>query len=652
MNLRFFVDRLLLWKKFAILSIVALTLATIPTCFYIQKSNSIIRASQREVNGMPPAIDALKIVQLTQQHRGLSGLALSGVAGAGEKRAAKQGEIDQAYGVLNQALAGAHDSKLLEQWGAAQRDWETLRNSVSDGHLTVAESFAQQSALLSKLLVLSNQIADAYGLSQDPDIPTSELLNLTFYQLPYLTEEFGKMRGKGGALLATKTASVADRGAMIGFIAKGGDRLLQVNSAFDKAVAANPEFGNSLGDQVKAMTDLANGTMQLASEKIVMPETLDYPSSDFADTDTQAINAQFKVIDAASAALKTELEKRSDKLQTVEWTVLSIMLVLIAFAALLQYTITRSVSEPLKEAISIAERVASGDLTSKFHAEHANEIGRLMTALRAMNDSLTQIVNDVRSGIDNIGDAVADIASGNADLSARTESQAASLEETASSMEEITATVRQNADNANQANQLVGNASSLAVKGGNVVSKVVDTMGEINTSSQKIVEIISVIDGIAFQTNILALNAAVEAARAGEQGRGFAVVASEVRNLAQRSASAAKEIKELIHSSVERVQAGSRLVDEAGSSMGEIVASVKRVDEIMRDIARASREQTTGIEQVNQAVLQMDETTQQNSALVEQASAASESLNDQAKMLRASISIFKLHDGDEAFRAT
>jgi methyl-accepting chemotaxis protein len=266
----------------------------------------------------------------------------------------------------------------------------------------------------------------------------------------------------------------------------------------------------------------------------------------------------------------------------------------------------------------------------------------LLQALKDMNESLVRIVGEVRAGTDTIGTASGQIATGNLDLSSRTEAQAGSLEQTAGSMEELTSTVKQNADNARQANQLVVSASDVAVKGGAVVGQVVHTMGSIKESSRKIVDIIGVIDGIAFQTNILALNAAVEAARAGEQGRGFAVVATEVRNLAQRSAAAAKEIKALIGDSVEKVDAGSKLVDDAGATMNEIVTSVKRVADIMSEITAASQEQSTGIEQVNQAIAQMDEATQQNAALVEEAAAAAMSMQDQAGNLSMVVSVFKL----------
>ena len=304
--------------------------------------------------------------------------------------------------------------------------------------------------------------------------------------------------------------------------------------------------------------------------------------------------------------------------------------------------LTRGISRSLSNAISVAETVASGDLTVQIDTSTKDEIGQLMLALRHMNDSLLKVVGEVRIGTDNIAAASTEIATGNMDLSARTEQQAGALEETASSMEELTSTVRQNADNARQANQLAVSASEVATKGGEVVEHVVETMSDINASARKIVDIIGVIDGIAFQTNILALNAAVEAARAGEQGRGFAVVAAEVRNLAQRSASAAKEIKSLIDNSVEKVDYGSKLVSEAGATIREVVQSVRRVTDVVSEITAASQEQTAGIDQINMAITHMDEATQQNAALVEQAAAAAAAMQDQATSLSQMVSIFKI----------
>ena len=314
----------------------------------------------------------------------------------------------------------------------------------------------------------------------------------------------------------------------------------------------------------------------------------------------------------------------------------------IALGTLLAWFIARSITVPMQQAVLVANAVAKGDLTQHIEVKSTDETGQLLRSLKEMNENLSSIVGDVRVSTDSITTASKQIAAGNSDLSQRTEEQASSLEETASSMEELTSTVKQNAENARQANQLAVTASGVAERGGAVVSEVVTTMDSISASSKKIVDIISVIEGIAFQTNILALNAAVEAARAGEQGRGFAVVAGEVRNLAQRSAAAAKEIKSLIGDSVEKVDNGSKLVEQAGKTMEEIVNAVKRVTDIMSEISAASTEQSTGIEQVNCAITQMDEVTQQNAALVEEAAAAAESLEEQAQNLFTAVGIFKL----------
>ncbi|MRX09020.1 HAMP domain-containing protein [Pseudoduganella sp. FT25W] len=329
-------------------------------------------------------------------------------------------------------------------------------------------------------------------------------------------------------------------------------------------------------------------------------------------------------------------------LARARWEAMFIALLVIVVVAAQGLLTTRRLVKSLLEAGTIAETVAAGDLRVHIEVTSRDEIGKLLQALKNMNDGLVRIVGQVRQGTETITSATAEIAEGNMDLSARTESQASSLEETAASMEELYSTVKHSNDNARQANQLAQSASALAIKGGEVVSQVVETMSGINASSREIARIIGTIDSIAFQTNILALNAAVEAARAGEQGRGFAVVATEVRNLAHRSAAAAKEIKLLIDDSVSKVAAGSRLVDEAGATMSEVVVGINRVHDIVAEISSASNEQLAGIGQVNEAVVAMDTATQQNAALVEEAAAAAKALQDQTVKLNEVVNVFKL----------
>ena len=356
-----------------------------------------------------------------------------------------------------------------------------------------------------------------------------------------------------------------------------------------------------------------------------------------------SINAQIDELAEINAQATEAANQAGDDLYSAaRWWVIALLLGAMATGVTLAVLIARSISRPLESAVELAQSVAKGDLSGQITVQSKDEIGQLLQALKDMNTSLQRIVGQVRQGTDSIASASSQIASGNQDLSSRTEEQASSLEQTAASMEELTSTVQQNAGNAQQANQLAAAASQVAVRGGATVAQVVQTMSAINDSSRKIVDIIGVIDSIAFQTNILALNAAVEAARAGDQGRGFAVVASEVRTLAQRSAEAAKQIKQLIDDSVAKVQEGGNQVDEAGRTMDEIVMSVRRVTDIMGEISVASHQQTSGIEQVTQAVTQMDQMTQQNAALVEEAAAATDALRGQAAALAETVSFFKL----------
>jgi methyl-accepting chemotaxis protein len=340
----------------------------------------------------------------------------------------------------------------------------------------------------------------------------------------------------------------------------------------------------------------------------------------------------------------TAVENVDRAYQTTRITMTAIIVIGFLFALIVIRALTRSITRPLTTAVGIAEQVARGDLTAEIHVSSTDETGQLIASLKEMNTSLANIVGKVRAGADVIGTASGQIVAGNLDLSSRTEQQASSLEETAAVMEQLTSTVKQNTDNTTRASELAVSASDVAVTGGQIVSQVVDTMGDINESAKKISGIVNVIDTIAFQTNMLALNASVEAARAGEQGRGFAVVASEVRALAQHSASAAREIKTLIGSSVEKMHTATKLAGDAGTTMDDIIARIKNVSAIVGEIAVAGKEQSAGIEQINTSITEMDYVTQQNAALVEEAAAASQSLQEQARALSQLVSVFKLNN--------
>ena len=420
---------------------------------------------------------------------------------------------------------------------------------------------------------------------------------------------------------------------------QGGELLKKIEALLDseeeKAI-----FKASIAERVKyqdAKTVVMNARKagNAAQAESTYRDSFAPAAANYQNNVKALLAQQRKAIDATAQAIEAANERSFTLL-------LTLCVLVVALGSVCAWLITRSITQPLKAAVKVAETVADGDLRTHFGKAASDEIGDLMRALHGMNEALRKVVSEVQTGTNAIATASGEIAAGNQDLSARTEQQASSLEETASSMEELTGTVKQNADNARQANQMAVAASGVAERGGSIVSQVVDTMGAIDMASTKIVDIIGVIDGIAFQTNILALNAAVEAARAGEQGRGFAVVATEVRSLAQRSAAAAKEIKALIGDSVEQVNNGTRLVQQAGSTMGEVVDSVRRVTDIMAEITAASAEQSMGIDQVNQAIAQMDQVTQQNAALVEEAAAAAESMQDQAARLAQVAAGFRL----------
>jgi len=641
-----FIKHLRVIHRFALLGAIGFVLTVTPTLLYLRIAYQNMRVAQTEAQGIPVTKAALKAIQLTQQHRGLSALALGGNTGAQTERGNKQAETEKAYAQLATLMDSEVQNPALKSlWQQTRKDWTALAGQVGSGSISGPQSFAAHTALVDRLLRLTDLLGDEFALSLDPELDSYQLIQSVLYALPVLSEDLGKSRARGSTLLASKTASPADRQTLSVFMARARTELDQVLLAYGKAANANPAVKRALDAQVQQVQDLTQQALRLTTEQVIAPEELSYAPAEYFAFFTRTIDAQVQLNSMAMEELGRILDGRVTSLQYQLIALLAVLLVMGVFGAVVGWVAARSITQQLGgepgEVMAIADAVAQGDLSTTVPMQHGSQPS-IMAAMAAMQRSLQQVVGTVRQSSEALATASDQIAQGNHDLSARTESQASALEETAASMEELGSTVKQNADNARQANQLAQSASTVAVKGGEVVAQVVDTMKGINDSSKKIADIISVIDGIAFQTNILALNAAVEAARAGEAGRGFAVVASEVRSLAGRSAEAAKEIKDLITDSVERVEQGSALVDQAGTTMNEVVTSIRRVTDIMGEISAASSEQNAGVAQIGETVVQMDQATQQNAALVEEMASAASSLRNQAQDLVQAVAVFKL----------
>ncbi|MFP1721835.1 methyl-accepting chemotaxis protein [Lonsdalea quercina] len=468
----------------------------------------------------------------------------------------------------------------------------------------------------------------------------------------YLLQARNTLNRAGSHLALNQNGQSADSAIAKELIDLAKKQLQTANEHFREYenIPYSPKQGVMIQAAVKADYDTLNGALN----ELVLFITTDRLQA-FLDQPTQSYQDKFEKTyltyrDSYNAIYKDAIDENESAYASALWILSSIVVFVLVMSGLVWLGVNRALIQPLNKIVENIRYMAKGDLTHRLEFQGTNEMGILADSLRHMQSEFISTVSAVRQGAEAIYTGSSEISAGNNDLSSRTEQQAASLEETAASMEQLTATVKQNAENARQASQLALSASETAQKGGQVVDNVVKTMHDIAGSSQKISDITSVIDGIAFQTNILALNAAVEAARAGEQGRGFAVVAGEVRNLAQRSAQAAKEIKTLIDDSVGRVDEGSKLVETAGETMGEIVGAVTRVTDIMGEIASASDEQSKGIDQVGQAVTEMDRVTQQNAALVEESASAAVALEEQVRGLNHSVSLFRLPDEGNAFR--
>ena len=636
------IHRLRLSHKFGLLALLGALMLAPPMTYYLVDAEAELASTRQEVAGLQPSAALLKLIRLTQQHRGLTATVLGGKAEAEGQRAERQREVDQALGEFAALAAGIEDPKFAEGWQQVQQQWKTLSAQVAQRQLAAPASFAGHSALVELQLDLHGRIVSHYGLDLDPEPVSYHLVIATMTQLPQLTEQLGKLRGSGAGILARGQATVADRAMLGGLSESARGEMHRLLATLERALEHDPALRERMAGPIEQARAGVERTREMLRTDLIEAEALTLPSAEYFQATTKAIDQVFAVHGLASEALAGALQVRTARLQRTEWLVIGLSVLMVGLCGLLARSSVRTILQATDDARRMAERIAAGDLSPEPLRAGEDELGRMVQAMEAMRLSLTEVVGTVRENAVSVAAASAQIAQGNIDLSSRTEQQAAALQQTAATMDQLGSTVSHNADHAREADGLAREASTLASRGGEMVSQVVGTMGGISEASRKIGDIIGVIDSIAFQTNILALNAAVEAARAGEQGRGFAVVATEVRNLAQRSAEAAREIKALISTSVERVEQGVSLVDQTGRSVGEVVASIRRVSDIVAQISAASAEQSTGVAQVGQAVTQMDRATQQNAALVEQSAAAAGTLKSQAEQLVDAVARFRI----------
>ncbi|MFT3820874.1 MAG: methyl-accepting chemotaxis protein [Rubrivivax sp.] len=638
--------------RFAALAAVALLACALPSALQVAAQWKAMRAARLEAGSAAPLQALVALLRLTQQHRGLAALLLGGKTDVAEQRAARQHETDAAWqhaqATLREAPLAAATRQQLQ---AAAQEWAALREAVAAGRIDVAASFKRHSALAGQLLAALESISDDHGLSLDTDMGRYQLIRAVLYEMPSLTEQLGRARAQGGGMLATGNTAPAERQALEVAVALAEVRAGQMQAAFDRAGREDAELHRAVGPAMDAALQASREVLQLARREVLETAAPRFAAPDYTQRFTTAIDAQFKVAEVALDRLAHRLDayagsERNAMLLLLGW--LAALLALGAAASIaVSGSILRQVGGEPGEVIRSTEAIAGGDLARPI-AVPAGGDGSIVGSMARMRQALEAVVQAVRDNAESVAAGSTQIAQGNQDLSTRTELQAATLQRTAAAVEELDGTVQRNAGNARQASELARTASAVATRGGAVVGQVVQTMKRIEESSTRIAEIIATVDGIAFQTNILALNAAVEAARAGEQGRGFAVVAGEVRALAQRAAAAAHEIKDLIATSVERVGRGTALVDEAGATMQEVVAAIGRATTLMAEISAASGEQAEGVAQLGRSVVDIDQSTQQNAALVEESAAAAASLQQQAQRLREAVAVFTVTRGQVA----
>ena len=630
-----------IWHKLLLLGLIAVVLCAVPTYLYVRGANKEIRETLTEFKGLAPATALVRLLQPLQVHRDAAAAVLSGDRALAALRATKEKDVTEAFGRVR-AFIPPSEAPLIKKLDVAEGEWKSLVTALKDQSYPMEDSYNRHTKLVSSTLNLIETTADYYGLSLDPEANSYHLIIWAFMELPKLTESMGRLRATGTAILGIKQATAEERVSIATMLERTRDGLARSQAQAQKISEANGAAFEKLDAAAAAAQNAAQKLIAVSDLEFMRIEVLRFDAGEYLKLGTVAIDAQFNLIDAARAEVEQILQARVTSYRWTMALLLGMIAALVIVGASAMLWMMRTITRPLNEAIADADAIAAGRLDLVITNIGLDEVGKLRRAMRHMQRNLAHIVASIRENSESVASASREIASSTRDMSARTESQASSLEQTAASMEELNSTFQKNDESSQHVTELTAQAAKAAEQGGVVVSKVTHTMQEIDVSSKKIAEIISVIDSIAFQTNILALNAAVEAARAGEQGRGFAVVASEVRALAQRSGQASKEIRTLISDSVKKVQTGTREAVESGKAMDDILKSVRTVAETMTAMQAVRADQRLGVTQVSRAVEQMNHGTQQTAAMVEEIAATADLLSDQAQHLSEAVSAFKL----------
>ncbi|MDU5473169.1 methyl-accepting chemotaxis protein [Pantoea sp.] len=619
-------DKINLPAKFLILGLFGLILFVLPTTLFIQTGNQLIDARQRELSGVPVEKHMLKLLNLLQRHRAETAIAIALKKSDNPPRMALVAEINRLSDVIQSELRQQDASaQPLQRLDKMEQAWLQLQSDINGGALSFADSLTAHAQLIQLMLSANLDVLDYYGMSLDSDLNTYQLITSIFNRLPQLTETLGQIRAAGASLIASGAISESDYSRMSFQVDTGKTALDQFNGNLEKVYAIEPALAADFS----------------AAARIFVSRSASVAPVEYVQTFTHAINQFSALGEQNSDRLTQMLQKQIDTRRHAQFMLLAGLLAVALVAIFMALMISRSVTRPLQDAVRLASQVAAGDLTSTLHIGGSNEMAELLHALMKMQQHLARLVSDIKSHAATIATSSEEIAQGNGDLSSRTEEQAASLAQTAASMEQLASIIQQNADNTRFASDKAVSATQAALMSGEAMDSVMESMRKIRGSSGQIEEITSVIDSIAFQTNILALNAAVEAARAGESGKGFAVVATEVRALAQRSASAAKEIKSLIEQSVGQAQEGMNMAQSAGEKVKQSLSAIEQTSQLIRDISSSSAEQSSGVSQVNIAVNQMDQVTQQNAVLVEQSAVSADDLAERAGQLRHMVAVFR-----------